>query len=166
MIWLSIRRPEARAAFGDDTVYMERYLGQPRHIEVQVIADSHGNVVHLGERECSRRAPSKIIRSPSPALTEEMRDKIGTIAAEATRKMGYLGVGTMEFLFEDVFFFIEMNTRLQVTRNTGLIWCVNKFARADIRYHSAKKILPLPAMPLNAVSMLNILRHLCRPPAR
>lgn len=108
---------EATAAFGNGAVYMERYLQKPRHIEIQVIADSHGNVVHLGERDCSlQRRHQKILEeAPSPALSAEGRDQIGRTVTEAIRKIGYLGVGTIEFLWEDgEFFFIEMNTRLQV----------------------------------------------------
>ena len=108
---------EAQAAFGDGTVYMERYLQTPRHIELQVIADSHGNVVHLGERDCSlqRRHQKVLEEAPSPALSPEQRAEIGQTVVEAIRKIGYLGVGTIEFLWENgEFFFIEMNTRLQV----------------------------------------------------
>jgi acetyl-CoA carboxylase biotin carboxylase subunit len=114
---LSTARAEARAAFGDDAVYLEKYLGAPRHIEIQIIADSHGAVVHLGERDCSlQRRHQKILEeAPSPALNDEDRADIGAITAKAIKKLGYLGVGTIEYLYEDgEFYFIEMNTRLQV----------------------------------------------------
>ncbi|MGD9980202.1 MAG: acetyl-CoA carboxylase biotin carboxylase subunit [Hyphomonadaceae bacterium] len=110
-------RAEAKAAFGNDEVYMEKYLTHPRHIEIQVVADSHGNVIHLGERDCSlqRRHQKVLEEAPSPALNSEDRARIGKITAEAIQKLGYLGVGTVEYLFEDgEFYFIEMNTRLQV----------------------------------------------------
>ena len=108
---------EAEAAFGNPGLYMEKFIDRPRHVEVQVLADRHGNVVHLGERDCSiqRRHQKLFEEAPSPVLSAEQRAEIGGIAAEATRRMGYLGVGTMEFLYENgEFFFIEMNTRLQV----------------------------------------------------
>ncbi|MDP3080995.1 MAG: acetyl-CoA carboxylase biotin carboxylase subunit [Brevundimonas sp.] len=108
---------EATAAFGNGAVYMERYLQKPRHIELQVIADSHGNVVHLGERDCSlQRRHQKILEeAPSPALSAAERLAIGETVNKAIASIGYLGVGTIEFLWEDgEFFFIEMNTRLQV----------------------------------------------------
>jgi len=113
----SMARAEAKAAFGDDTVYMEKYLSHPRHIEIQILADNHGNVVHLGERDCSlqRRHQKLLEEAPSPALNAAQREKIGKIATDAMKKMGYRSVGTIEFLFQDgEFFFIEMNTRLQV----------------------------------------------------
>jgi acetyl-CoA carboxylase biotin carboxylase subunit len=108
---------EAKAAFGDDAVYMERYLQKPRHIELQVIADSFGNVCHLGERDCSlqRRHQKVLEEAPSPVIDAKARAKIGKVVVDAIKAIGYLGVGTIEFLYEDgEFFFIEMNTRLQV----------------------------------------------------
>ena len=110
-------RGEAGAAFGDDAVYMERYLSTPRHIELQIIADAFGNVCHLGERDCSlqRRHQKMMEEAPSPAIDAEARAKIGKVVVDAIKAIGYLGVGTIEFLYENgEFFFIEMNTRLQV----------------------------------------------------
>ena len=114
---LSTARAEAKAAFGNDQVYMEKYLRQPRHIEIQVLADAQGHVIHLGERDCSlqRRHQKLLEEAGSPALNAAQRDEIGGIVTRALAKLGYLGAGTVEFLFEDGrFYFIEMNTRLQV----------------------------------------------------
>jgi acetyl-CoA carboxylase biotin carboxylase subunit len=114
---LSTARSEAKAAFGDDAVYIEKYLEKPRHIEIQVLGDGKGNAIHLGERDCSlQRRHQKIMEeSPSPALNVAARNVIGETVAKAMREISYLGVGTVEFLYEDgKFYFIEMNTRIQV----------------------------------------------------
>ncbi|MEA2984692.1 MAG: acetyl-CoA carboxylase, biotin carboxylase subunit [Alphaproteobacteria bacterium] len=114
---LSTARSEAQAAFGDDAVYLEKYLQKPRHIEIQVLGDGRGNAIHLGERDCSlqRRHQKVWEEGPSPALNVAARDAIGETVAAAMRELNYLGVGTVEFLYEDgQFYFIEMNTRIQV----------------------------------------------------
>lgn len=114
---LSTARTEAKAAFGDDAVYIEKYLERPRHIEIQVLGDGHGNAIHLGERDCSlqRRHQKVWEEGPSPALNANTREAIGETVAKAMREIEYLGVGTVEFLYEDgKFYFIEMNTRIQV----------------------------------------------------
>jgi len=114
---LSAAQQEAVAAFGNGAVYLERYLTGGRHIEIQILADTHGNVVHLGERDCSlqRRNQKVLEEAPSPTLTDKERSDIGMIVANAIKKIGYRGAGTIEFLYEGgEFFFIEMNTRLQV----------------------------------------------------
>ncbi len=108
---------EARSSFGNDNVYLEKYLTKPRHIEVQIVGDKFGNVVHLGERECSiQRNHQKLVEeAPSPALTKKEREFIGELASAAAKKMKYENLGTIEFLYENKnFYFIEMNTRLQV----------------------------------------------------
>ena len=114
---LSTARTEAKAAFGDDAVYLEKYLEKPRHIEIQVLGDGLGNAIHLGERDCSlqRRHQKVLEESPSPALNDRQRGEIGEIVAQAMRDLAYSGAGTVEFLYEEgKFYFIEMNTRIQV----------------------------------------------------
>ena len=114
---IAVTRAEAAAAFGDDTLYMEKFLEHPRHIEVQILADESGNVIHLGERDCSmqRRHQKVMEEAPAPGITEDMRKKIGDTCVRACKAMGYRGAGTVEFLYEDgEFYFIEMNTRIQV----------------------------------------------------
>ena len=114
---ISLTKAEAGAAFNNDVVYMEKFLGNPRHIEFQVLSDEHGNAIHLGERDCSmqRRHQKVIEEAPAPGITEDMRNEIGDRCAQACRDIGYRGAGTFEFLYEnDEFYFIEMNTRVQV----------------------------------------------------
>ncbi|MBL4646611.1 MAG: acetyl-CoA carboxylase biotin carboxylase subunit [Rhizobiales bacterium] len=114
---ISTARAEASSAFGDGTVYMEKYLAKPRHIEFQILGDGQGNAIHLGERDCSlqRRNQKVWEEAPSPALNDEQRNRMGNIVAKAMADLGYSGVGTIEFLYENgEFYFIEMNTRLQV----------------------------------------------------
>jgi acetyl-CoA carboxylase biotin carboxylase subunit len=114
---ISLTRSEAQAAFGSDVVYMEKFLENPRHIEIQVLSDQHGNAIHLGERDCSmqRRHQKVVEEAPAPGISPELRAEIGGHCAEACRKIGYRGAGTFEFLYENgEFYFIEMNTRIQV----------------------------------------------------
>lgn len=114
---IDMTRAEAGSAFGNDMVYMEKYLEHPRHVEIQVLSDEHGNAVHLGERDCSmqRRHQKVVEEAPAPGITMEQRERIGAICTDACKRIGYVGAGTFEFLFENgEFYFIEMNTRVQV----------------------------------------------------
>jgi acetyl-CoA carboxylase biotin carboxylase subunit len=114
---ISITKTEALSAFANDQIYMEKYLERPRHIEFQVLADHHGNAIHLGERDCSmqRRHQKVVEEAPAPGISEEVRERIGRRCAQACADIGYRGAGTFEFLYQDgEFYFIEMNTRVQV----------------------------------------------------
>ncbi len=114
---LNMAMQEAKASFGDERVYIEKYIENPRHIEFQMLADNHGNVIHLGERECSiqRRHQKLLEESPSPVVSSEMREKMGGICSNALKEIGYRSAGTMEFIYKNgEFYFIEMNTRIQV----------------------------------------------------
>ncbi len=114
---IKMTQTEAAAAFGDGTVYMEKYLQNPRHIEIQVLSDKHGNAIHLGERDCSmqRRHQKVVEEAPAPGITPEQRDRIGSVCVDACKRIKYEGAGTFEFLYDEgEFYFIEMNTRIQV----------------------------------------------------
>ena len=131
-----LARAEAKAVFSNDDVYMEKYLQAPRHIEIQVLADHHGHVVHLGERDCSlqRRHQKLVEEAPSPALNDTQRQSIGDRVVNAIKKLGYRSIGTVEFLFEDgEFYFIEMNTRLQVEHPVTEMICGLDLVREMIR---------------------------------
>ena len=132
----TVARTEARTAFGDDSVYIEKYLDRPRHIELQVMADAHGNVVHFGERDCSlqRRHQKLLEEAGSPALTAVERDSLGAVVTAGLRKLGYRNAGTLEFLYQDKqFAFIEMNTRLQVEHPVTEMVCGVDLVREQLR---------------------------------
>jgi acetyl-CoA carboxylase biotin carboxylase subunit len=138
-----VARAEARAAFGNDAVYIEKYLDRPRHIELQVMADSHGNVVHFGERDCSlqRRHQKLLEEAGSPALTPADRDALGHTVTYALAQLGYRNAGTLEFLFQDGHFsFIEMNTRLQVEHPVSEMVCDVDIVREQIRIASGEAL--------------------------
>ncbi len=140
---ISVTQAEARAAFGNDVVYMEKFLERPRHIEVQVLADSHGNAVHLGERDCSmqRRHQKVVEEAPAPGITAEQRARIGERCVRACRDMGYRSAGTFEFLYQDnEFYFIEMNSRLQVEHPVTEMITGIDIVKAQLRIASGEEL--------------------------
>ena len=140
---IGVTQAEARAAFGNETVYMEKFLEKPRHVEFQVLADGHGNAVHLGERDCSmqRRHQKVIEEAPAPGITEEQRQRIGARCSQACLDMGYRNAGTFEFLYQDgEFYFIEMNTRLQVEHPVTELVTGIDIVREQLRIAAGEKL--------------------------
>src|SRR5690606_4331235 len=140
---VNMTKSEAQAAFGNPMVYMEKFLEQPRHIEIQILADQYGNAVHLGERDCSmqRRHQKVLEEAPVPGISSRLRDKIGARCTEACKRINYRGAGTFEFLYEnDEFYFIEMNTRVPVEHPvTGLFTGVD-IVKEHIRIAAGEKL--------------------------
>jgi len=140
---LQLTQQEAQTYFGDGTIYMEKFLENPRHVEVQVMADQYGNAIHLGERDCStqRRHQKVIEEAPAPGVTPEQRDKIGGICVEACKRIGYRGAGTFEFLFDSGrFYFIEMNTRIQVEHPVSELITGVDLVKEQIRAAAGEKL--------------------------
>jgi len=140
---ITVTQAEARAAFNNDVVYLEKFLEHPRHVEVQVLADNHGNAVHLGERDCSmqRRHQKVVEEAPAPGITPEQRERIGARCVQACQEIGYRSAGTFEFLYQDgEFFFIEMNTRLQVEHPVTEMVTGIDIVKEQLRIASGEKL--------------------------
>ncbi len=166
---------EAEAAFGNGDVYIEKYLEAPRHIEFQVLGDHHGNVVHLGERECSiqRRHQKLLEESPSPVVTDKVRRKMGALVVDAAQAVQYTNAGTFEFLMDDKghFYFMEVNTRVQVEHPVTELVTGIDIVKEQIRIAAGERLVvqaratsPSPATPSSAGSTPRIPRPSCRRP--